>query len=120
MMCGRLVPGASRASVQTENAVHRALPLALLIATLLALPGHAPAGPRDGWHQVQGRPAETPPAGIDRREAAERAAASTGGKVLSAEPDTVDGEPAYRVKVLTPDGRVRNVIIRGEERGRAR
>lgn len=119
-MCGRLVPGTSRASVQTENAVHRALPLTLLIATLLALPGYAPAAPQDGWHQVQGRSANSPPAGVDRREAAERAAAATGGKVLAAEPDTVDGEPVYRVKVLTPDGRVRNVIIRGGERGGAR
>ena len=118
-MCGRRLPGAGRASVQTENAVHRALPLALLIAVLLALPGHAPAAPRDGWYRVQGRSADAP-AAIGRREAAERAAAATGGKVLAAEPETVDGEPAYRVKVLTPDGRVRSVIIRGGERGGAR
>lgn len=46
-----------------------------------------------------------------RQAAAERAAEMTGGKVLSAEPDSVDGKPVYRVKVLTPDGHVKTVVI---------
>ncbi len=46
-----------------------------------------------------------------RQAAAERAAAETGGKVLSAEPEIVDGKPVYRVKVLTPDGHVKTVVI---------
>ena len=39
--------------------------------------------------------------------AAAEARESTGGKVLSAERRDVDGKPYYRVRVLTPDGRIR-------------
>lgn len=31
----------------------------------------------------------------------------TGGRVLSADPRSVDGKQKYRIKVLTPSGRVR-------------
>ena len=40
----------------------------------------------------------------------------TGGKVLSADPDVVDGKPVHRVKVLTPDGHVKTVVIEDEAR----
>lgn len=117
-MWGRLAPGTSRATVQTENAVPS--PPALLIAMLLAVPGYGQAAPRMEWLQVQAGPTETQRPRIDRQEAAERAATATGGKVLTAEPDHVDGRLVYRVKVLTPDGHVRNVIIDAGERAGAR
>lgn len=40
-------------------------------------------------------------------DAVREAERRTGGQVLSAEPRDEDGRPVYRVKVLTPDGRVR-------------
>ncbi len=50
----------------------------------------------------------------DRRDAdpglaaaAAEARRRTGGQVLSAERDPANGETRYRIKVLTPDGRVR-------------
>ena len=35
----------------------------------------------------------------------------TGGRVLSADKRQVDGQPRYRLKVLTPSGRVRIIYI---------
>jgi hypothetical protein len=86
--------------------VLHALPSTLLAAALLVLP---PAG-----FALEAQPLLLAQASEDdaaRQAAAERAAEMTGGKVLSAEPDSVDDKPVYRVKVLTPDGHVKTVVI---------
>jgi hypothetical protein len=58
-----------------------------------------PRGPRGG--EYRGRQ--------PRERAAERARRSSrGGRVLSAEPD---GDEGYRVRVLTPDGYIRNLTV---------
>lgn len=91
-----------------ENLVPNVLPPILLCAALLAapLPGEARMDALPLLAQ-----ADKDEAANGRHRAAERAAAETGGKVLSSEPDTLEGRPVYRVKVLTPDGHVRTVII---------
>lgn len=45
--------------------------------------------------------------------AAEQAATMTGGRVLDVETDHSSGQPRYKVKVLTGDGRVRVVPVDG-------
>ena len=35
----------------------------------------------------------------------------TGGKVLTADKETKDGQPVYRIKVLMKDGRVRVLLV---------
>lgn len=44
-------------------------------------------------------------------DAVREAERRTGGQVLSAEPRDEGGRPVYRVKVLTPDGRVRVLYL---------
>lgn len=58
----------------------------------------------------------------DLRAAVERVQRETGGRILSAETVRVGRGQVHRVKVLTPDGRVRVVSVHGEplrERGPA-
>jgi hypothetical protein len=105
MMDGR--PGSPRRPAATlEYPVPRALPSTLFVAALcIASPaGFALASPPLLLAQASDEDAA-------RQAAAERAAETTGGKVLSAEPDSIDGKPVYRVKVLTPDGHVKTVVI---------
>lgn len=49
-------------------------------------------------------------------QAASIAKSRTGGRVLSAEQREVDGRLMYRIKILTPKGRVRNIYIDPRER----
>jgi len=83
-----------------------------LSAALLASTGvRAQAGP----------PSEAPVAAPERSELPEsvlRAERQTGGEVLRAERMQRDGREVYRLKVLTPDGRVR--IMREDPRERRR
>ena len=48
---------------------------------------------------------------IDRDEAAARAQQRTGGRVLAVERVEQDGRPVFKVRVLTPSGEVRVVLI---------
>lgn len=48
---------------------------------------------------------------IDRDQAAARAQQATGGRVLAVDEAQQDGKPVYRVRVLTPAGEVRVVVI---------
>lgn len=48
--------------------------------------------------------------GLTLDEAVEQARRETGGRILSFETEDRNGRPGYRIKILTPDGRVR--IIR--------
>ena len=86
--------------------------LFLILALLAALPPLAQAAPPF----APGLSAPPVPllARNDRRDAdpglaaaAAEARRRTGGRVLSAEPYQSNGETRYRIKVLTPDGRVR-------------
>ena len=70
-------------------------PLLLLLAIAFALPAWANDEPRDP-------PSERESAG-DRVRQVER----DGGRVLQAEPMQRSGREVYRLKVLTPEGRVR-------------
>ena len=49
----------------------------------------------------------------DAGSAAREAAAMTGGRVLDVKTQRDGGQPAYLVKVLLPDGRVKLVLING-------
>jgi len=109
-------PDPCRVTAATERAVHDALPPALLIATLLAAPNLGATLSHAPLLLAQATTTEAQ----QRQDAAEQAAARTGGKALAAEPDTVDGKPVYRVKVLTPDGHVRTVVIEAGESAGAR
>lgn len=44
-------------------------------------------------------------------QAASMAKSRTGGRVLSAEKREVDGRLRYRIKILTPEGRIRSIYI---------
>ncbi len=48
---------------------------------------------------------------ISLDQAASIAKSRTGGRVLSAEKREVDGRLLYRIKILTPKGRVRSIYI---------
>jgi len=50
-------------------------------------------------------------ADISRDQAAQMAVQSNGGRVLSIERSQRDGQPAWRVKLLTPQGEVRVIWI---------
>jgi len=83
---------------------------------MLLICSTAEAGKRDDRHLAQAT-AEEPPHANDRREAAEIARKRSGGRVLSSEPiDTEEGRPAYRVKVLTPEGHIRVLVIDGKRK----
>lgn len=49
------------------------------------------------------------------QEAVQRVERETGGKILSAETLRIDGRTVYRIKVLTPEGRVQVVQLRARE-----
>ena len=48
---------------------------------------------------------------VDRDEAAARAQHSTGGRVLAVERAEQDGRPVFKVRILTPSGEVRVVLV---------
>ena len=56
--------------------------------------------------------------GISLDEAVSRARRQTDGKILSAETVRKNGRRVHRIKVLTPDGRVRRVQIDAGSGGR--
>lgn len=87
--------------------------LALLLALLL--PGYATAG--EAWN----RPAHNPPQAerpalprVNMGDAMEQVRRATGGRVLQAQPASVNGHAGYRIKVLTAHGEVRVVYVDAE------
>lgn len=63
--------------------------------------------PRDYAPQEYSRPQPRyAPRGMSLSEAVSQAERRSGGRVLSAEPGDDGGRPYYRIKVLSPDGRV--------------
>lgn len=75
-------------------------PLLLLAALAAAMPVQAQAPPRGGEREDAG--------------ARVRQVERDGGRVLQAQPMQRGGEEVYRLKVLTPEGRVR--VIQGDLR----
>ena len=90
------------------------VPLVALALVLVATPARAQQDP------VQAPPIEprVEPRRSELPESVLRAERQTGGEVLRAESMQRDGREVYRLKVLTPDGRVR--IMRDDPRERRR
>jgi uncharacterized membrane protein YkoI len=74
--------------------------LLLLAAAGWLVPG--PVNADRGGRQAQGKDAE---------DAAEKAQQSTGGRVLNVQDQNHPDKGGYKVRVLTPDGRVRTVDV---------
>ena len=84
-------------------AIWRSL-LLLLVAVGGLVPGPVNAD-REG-RQAQGKAAEA---------AAEKAQQSTGGRVLNVQDQNHPDKGGYKVRVLTPDGRVRTVDVESQK-----
>ena len=79
--------------------------LLLLLAAVGGLvPG--PVNADRGGRQAQGKDAE---------DAAEKAQQSTGGRVLNVQDQNHPDKGGYKVRVLTPDGRVRTVDVESQK-----
>lgn len=68
----------------------------------------------DREHAPQGYarpPSRYAPRGMSLSEAVSQAERRTGGRVLAAEPGDDGGQPYYRIKVLSPDGRVQILYL---------
>ena len=92
--------------------VRTSLVLMLLASLLVAVPAGA-AKPKSGGNDraaADNAPA-TRPAAISKDEAVAMVRARTGGKVLRAERVGEQGRAAYRIRVLTADGRVREYRV---------
>jgi hypothetical protein len=81
----------------------RSLPLLLTVAGYLVA---GPASAQQGRHQPQDKDAE---------DAAERAQQSTGGRVLNIQDQNHPDKGGYKVRVLTPDGKVRSVDVESQK-----
>ncbi|QRN52974.1 hypothetical protein ISN74_16235 [Dyella caseinilytica] len=53
----------------------------------------------------------SPQGGLTLDQAVVRVQQQVGGKILSAEPRQLGRKVEYRIKVLTPEGHVRNIVI---------
>jgi len=76
---------------------------------LLAVVGGLVSGPVNadrGGRQAQGKGAE---------DAAEKAQQSTGGRVLNVQDQDRPDKSGYKVRVLTPDGRVRTFDVESQK-----
>jgi uncharacterized membrane protein YkoI len=56
--------------------------------------------------------------GVSLNEAVQQVKRETGGRVLSAETVNQGGRTVHRIKVLTPSGQVRVVVIDAQSKGR--
>jgi hypothetical protein len=104
------------APMRRLSALLLALPCTLVLAQdappAPEAPLPAPSAPQPAWtRDEEPRRSELP-------ESVLRAERQTGGEVLRAERMQRDGREVYRLKVLTPDGRVR--IMRDDPRERRR
>jgi len=87
----------------SKRVIWRSL-LLLLVAVGGLVPGPVNAD-REG-RQAQGKDAEA---------AAEKAQQSTGGRVLNVQDQNHPDKGGYKVRVLTPDGRVRTVDVESQK-----
>ncbi len=102
-----------------------ALGIAVLLAGL-AMPPDAPAAPHGRMLSQAPQQGYAPSAPVrSADEAVRRALGNGGGQVLSVEEAYQNGVTEYRIKMLTPEGRVRVIRMRGagaseSDRGRGR
>jgi uncharacterized membrane protein YkoI len=82
--------------------------LALPVAAM-AQPWHPPA--QHHYQAESGRPAQPR---ITMGDAMNRVQQAFGGRIVQAQPASVDGHAGYRIKVLTTRGEVRVVYVDGE------
>ncbi len=80
----------------------RSLPLLVAIACMVCGPASA---------EQEGRQSR----GKDAEDAAERAQQSTGGRVLNIQDQNQPDKGGYKVRILTPDGRVRSVDVESQK-----
>ncbi|MGA7801068.1 MAG: PepSY domain-containing protein [Gammaproteobacteria bacterium] len=81
--------------------------LTLLVVTWAALGAAVPVQAAGPGHE----PSQSVRAAVSPGRAVAEAEARTGGRVLAVETSDSGGEPVYRIKVLTPRGRVRVLIM---------
>jgi hypothetical protein len=92
--------------------------LALLLAAALitaGAPSIALATGGSGHSFIARRGGE---AGVSLNDAVRQVQRETGGRVLSADTVNQGGRTVHRIKVLTPSGQVRVVVIDAQARGR--
>jgi len=82
---------------------------ALILPAVVAAQPWQVAAPR--FQTESGRTAQPR---ISMGDAMERVVRATGGRVIQAQPATVNGHEGYRIKVLTARGEVRVVYVDGE------
>ncbi|WP_459871483.1 PepSY domain-containing protein, partial [Endothiovibrio diazotrophicus] len=80
----------------------------LLGVTCIGAVHAAPPGP---YPSSQSRSERGSGSGMSLDQAVARVRAETGGRILSATTEYVDGRAMHRIKVLTPDGRVRIIRV---------
>ena len=92
------------------------LAVLLVAAALLTAGAPSVAFAAGGGHQhVARRGGE---AGVSLNEAVRQVQRETGGRVLSADTINQGGRTVHRIKVLTPSGQVRVVVIDAQSGGR--
>ena len=95
----------------------RFLVLLLVVATLVVAGAPGAAFATGGGHYLIARRGGGE-AGVSLNDAVRQAQRETGGRVLSAETVNQGGRTLHRIKVLTPSGQVRVVVIDAQSRGR--
>jgi uncharacterized membrane protein YkoI len=92
--------------------VRTSLVLMLLASLLVAVPAGAAKQKSGGNGNVAAEDTRAvQPAAISKDEAVAMVRARTGGKVLRAERGSNQGRAVYRIRVLTPEGRVREYRV---------
>lgn len=87
----------------------------LVLILVLFLPGLAiGGGPWNQQQRFQPDTARPGPGRISMGDAMDMVARATGGRVVLAQPATVNGHDGYRIKVFTRHGEVRVVYVDGE------
>jgi uncharacterized membrane protein YkoI len=90
----------------------------ILAVALLGVPGAALAMQHTPAHAQSGKkPPEQTPKPLTLEQAVQRVQNRTGGKVLKADKRRQGRVLEYRIKVLTPKGHVRVIIVRSDQHG---
>lgn len=94
--------------------IHALLLVASAIVTSVTPVAAFAAG--GGYHHVARRGGGE--AGVSLNQAVQQVQRETGGRVLSAETIPQNGRMVHRIKVLTPSGQVRVVVVDAQSGGR--
>ena len=89
----------------------------LIAATLIVAGAPSAAFATGGGHYLIARRGGGD-SGVSLNEAVQQVRRETGGRVLSAETVNQSGRTVHRIKVLTPSGQVRVVVVDAQSRGR--